>query len=234
MKDHTALISEIFPSISGEGISQGYKTVFVRFVGCNLNCVWCDTNYAKKGGESLFIDTVVKQIQKFEPIRHVFFTGGEPMLHDQFMTVVIDALAALGYFFTIKTNGSLPIASLMSIQPPNVSFAMDVKTPSSGMENRMCYENFMVLRETDELLYACANERDFQYAIDHHRLILTRYNCLARPCFSPVWSNEEEMPRVGQAWWQEMAKLFMEQGPHNGKYSLQLHKCIYGVRRRGV
>ena len=45
----TLKISEIFPSIQGEGLRQGEPTIFVRFAGCNLRCTFCDTKYAWTG-----------------------------------------------------------------------------------------------------------------------------------------------------------------------------------------
>ena len=37
--------AEIFRSIQGEGVNMGRVRTFVRFSGCNLHCVWCDTPY---------------------------------------------------------------------------------------------------------------------------------------------------------------------------------------------
>ena len=39
---------EKFISIDGEGPTAGGLSVFIRFAGCNLHCVWCDTCYAQK------------------------------------------------------------------------------------------------------------------------------------------------------------------------------------------
>ena len=34
-------LSELFPSIQGEGPAMGRPAIFVRFSNCNLNCVGC-------------------------------------------------------------------------------------------------------------------------------------------------------------------------------------------------
>ena len=40
-----ANIKEIFLSIQGEGPYIGYRQVFIRFCGCNLDCQYCDTDF---------------------------------------------------------------------------------------------------------------------------------------------------------------------------------------------
>ena len=48
-------VAEKFVSINGEGQCAGKLAAFIRFVGCNLRCSWCDTMWAngavQVGGE---------------------------------------------------------------------------------------------------------------------------------------------------------------------------------------
>ena len=41
-------VVEKFVSINGEGSKAGQLAVFIRFAGCNLDCVYCDTKWANK------------------------------------------------------------------------------------------------------------------------------------------------------------------------------------------
>jgi len=61
---HTLRITEIFPSIQGEGLRQGEPTIFVRLTGCNLNCSFCDTQYAWKGGKPHSAARIMEEIKK--------------------------------------------------------------------------------------------------------------------------------------------------------------------------
>lgn len=46
MRDHSLVVSEVFgPTHQGEGPHAGQLCAFVRLMGCNLSCSWCDTPY---------------------------------------------------------------------------------------------------------------------------------------------------------------------------------------------
>ena len=68
-------VAEIFLSLQGEGVLMGTPTVFVRFVGCNLDCAWCDTNYAKSGGVEMTVNEILDKIEHFKT-PFVSLTGG--------------------------------------------------------------------------------------------------------------------------------------------------------------
>ncbi|WMW22376.1 7-carboxy-7-deazaguanine synthase QueE [Methanolobus mangrovi] len=97
-----APISEIFCSVQGEGPYVGYRQAFVRFTGCNLNCNYCDTpveatkvcRVEKKAGSNVFqnienplsSDEVSEIVKSFSGLHSVSLTGGEPLLHAEFIS----------------------------------------------------------------------------------------------------------------------------------------------------
>ena len=43
-------VMEIFgPTIQGEGMVIGQKTMFVRTAGCDYSCAWCDSRSVREG-----------------------------------------------------------------------------------------------------------------------------------------------------------------------------------------
>jgi 7-carboxy-7-deazaguanine synthase len=100
-------ITEIFPSIQGEGLRQGEPTIFVRLSGCNLKCSFCDTKYAWKEGRSYTVDEVLGNVIKISrnyPARWVCFTGGEPLLQN--IRELARRLSAKNFKTQVETNGT--------------------------------------------------------------------------------------------------------------------------------
>ena len=113
-------IAELYPSIQGEGLLTGTKSVFVRASGCNLRCRYCDTPYAswKPEGEDLSVDEIADRVVNLA-LSHVVLTGGEPMLFAELIPLAAE-LRRLGHHVTIETAGTLylPVeCDLMSISP---------------------------------------------------------------------------------------------------------------------
>ncbi|TSA23753.1 radical SAM protein, partial [bacterium] len=72
-------LSEIFYSLQGESSYAGLPCVFVRLAGCNLRCTYCDTQYAYEPEFTLSIEDIVKEVEKYHPVKLVEITGGEPL-----------------------------------------------------------------------------------------------------------------------------------------------------------
>jgi len=90
-------IKEIFYSLQGEGQRAGEASIFIRLAGCNLNCLFCDTDWS--GGYKLSILQIEKEINKF-PCRWIVWTGGEPTL--QLTDEIISYFDFIHFFFCIS------------------------------------------------------------------------------------------------------------------------------------
>jgi organic radical activating enzyme len=136
-------VSEVFLSIQGEGVYAGEDHVFVRFHGCNLRCAFCDTPQPEAPEDSS-IRAVVDKIfdaNKGKKAKAVTITGGEPLLHTQFLKVLLPVLREKGYKIHLDTNGTLPDKAKEIIGLVDI-IAMDIKLPSST-KNRHFWEEHL-------------------------------------------------------------------------------------------
>lgn len=208
-------VTEIFFSIQGEGTRAGRPCVFVRFTGCDLRCVYCDTAYAFHGGEELTREEILRRIS-VHPCRFVLLTGGEPMLQKDLPELARELLAR-GYEVAVETHGQRPLEAL----PREVIRVVDVKTPGSG-ETTTDLAYLDALAPHDEVKFVVCSEDDFRWSeqiVRRHRLE-GRVHVL----FSPSWGKVE--PR-------ELARWVLESGL-DARLSLQVHKVIWGPDVRGV
>ncbi len=130
MTDKTK-IAEIFDSIQGEGPYIGYRQLFIRFCGCNLLCDYCDTEFDR--GEEYSIHSLVERVKTFdlEAIHSVSLTGGEPLLHYQFLKEFLPELKKLKLKIYLETNGTLAGALKTIIDYVDI-ISMDFKLDSSA------------------------------------------------------------------------------------------------------
>ena len=106
-------LSEIFCSIQGESSYAGLPCVFVRLAGCNLRCTYCDSEYSYFASFSMEIPEILKEINKFEPVKLVEVTGGEPLLQEDTFQL-LRLLAEQNQTVLLETNGSI---SLREVHP---------------------------------------------------------------------------------------------------------------------
>ena len=127
-----APLHEIFTSIQGEALFAGMQQIFIRFSGCDLGCPWCDTPeshaeppaevwcQAKPGVRGFTIDNpariddvvaVVKRILKYDEeraIHSISLTGGEPLLHAEYVSALAAMLRPFDLPIMLETNGQRP------------------------------------------------------------------------------------------------------------------------------
>lgn len=121
-----ALIKEIFQSIQGEGVYVGYKQLFIRFCGCNLDCAYCDTDFDTKNSPRYTTKEVLDIIKKHQDCHSVSLTGGEPLLHAGFLKEILPQCPLPVY---LETNATLA-GELKEIVDYIDYISADIKLPS--------------------------------------------------------------------------------------------------------
>lgn len=208
-------VTEIFYSLQGEGTRAGRPCVFVRFTGCDLRCVYCDTSHAFHGGEERSREEILAEVARF-PCRFVLLTGGEPMLQPDLPALARELLAR-GHEVAVETHGQAPLDAL----PREVIRIADVKTPGSGQPARELGW-LDGLAPHDEVKFVVTSQDDFRWSVE-----VVRSRGLEGRCailFSAVWGSVEPA---------ELARWLLESGL-DARLSLQLHKVLWGADARGV
>lgn len=107
-------IQDLFPTIQGEGPFQGSPAVFIRLGGCNLKCLWCDTDFESSNWHPSVSEIVAKVQDVTTENVHmsplVVLTGGEPLRQD--VRYLMQELFDHEYHVQVETNGIVWIDGL--------------------------------------------------------------------------------------------------------------------------
>jgi len=217
-------IAEKFISGNGEGPKAGLPAVFIRFHGCNLNCLWCDTKWASAVGgktEIMTEDEIYGYI-KDSGIKNVTLTGGEPLVN-QGIVSLIERIAVDGEFpCEIETNGSVDISAISRIGG-RVSVTLDYKLPGSGMEAFMLASNFKYLRENDAVKFVASDWNDLERASE----IIKEHDIISR---CEVYVS----PVFGAMSLEEIVRFLLYKKLNGVRLQPQIHKYIWVPDTKGV
>jgi 7-carboxy-7-deazaguanine synthase len=222
---------EIYKSIQGESSFAGLPCVFVRLAGCNLRCAWCDSEYTFSGGFKMTEDQVFAEIEKLAPLCLIEFTGGEPMLQERELILLMERLLTGGYELMIETSGERPLERV----PSAVHKIVDVKCPGSGEGGSFRLTNLESLTQRDEVKFVISDRKDYEFArafILEHALEKRAGQILLSPAFSKAPSPERSTincaldPRELVEW------MLADALP--ARLSLQIHKYVWEPQKKGV
>jgi len=119
-------IKEIFTSIQGEGPFVGYKQLFIRLCGCNLSCGYCDTDFGINNAKEYSTEELINICNKSTDCHSISLTGGEPLLHTEFIKTLGEKCNIPLY---LETNGTLT-DNLSEVIDYITYISADIKLPS--------------------------------------------------------------------------------------------------------
>ena len=164
------------------------------------------------------VNDIFEQVSPYQ-CRLVEITGGEPLIQGE-TPILVESLLDDGYELLLETNGTIDISQV----DDRCVKIVDIKCPSSDMNDKNDLENLNRLSAQDELKFVLKTREDYEYArkiIGYVELNPQKANSIN---FSPVFGHLE--PKTLSEW--------ILEDHLDVRLHLQLHKYIWGPETRGV
>ncbi|MEE3078133.1 MAG: 7-carboxy-7-deazaguanine synthase QueE [Bdellovibrionota bacterium] len=233
------LINSIYRATEGEGIQLGTPQVFVRFQGCAIGCINCDSmdTWAFEGEKMALIDVWDKiWSESLEgKIKRVSITGGDPLhpSHEPQVLELVKYLRERGWYINIEAAGTRVVDSIFD----NIDFiSFDFKTPSTGVKTRI--QNLVKLISQYPNKYqiksVIADKVDFDATVEAYNSVMAQLDLESTQpvpwVLTPCYETHEDFPMERFTQVQDMnisaGSMFRVIG--------QQHKWIYGAEKKHV
>jgi 7-carboxy-7-deazaguanine synthase len=161
----------------------------------------------------------------------VEITGGEPMLQEREVVLLMQRLLDDGYTVLLETSGERPLERV----PAAVVKIVDVKCPDSGEGDTFLVENLETLSSRDEIKFVLSSRADYDFA----REFTQRHNLAGRVnavLFSPAFRKDATGARDSSHCLldpQELAEWMIADNVP-ARLGLQIHKFIWDPAVKGV
>lgn len=232
----TLLINSIYRATEGEGIHIGMPQIFVRFQGCHIGCVNCDTKetWEFDPAFTMGLDDVMEKVETLSQniIKRVSITGGDPLhpSHVPSLIKLIDELKARNYFVNIEAAGTRIVKEVFD----KVDFvSYDFKTPSTEVKTskELLYKFLLDYGAKAQIKAVVADKKDFEATYDAFHFVRTQEKAPIAPwCLTPCYEPGEAFPMNR---FQQVVQL-------NENFGLpfrvigQQHKWMYGPEVKHV
>jgi 7-carboxy-7-deazaguanine synthase len=237
-------VMEIFgPTIQGEGMVIGQKTMFVRTAGCDYSCSWCDSSFTwdgtgKDDTKMMLAEEIWEELRKLggAGFSHVTISGGNPALLKN-LANLITLLKKNDIKICLETQGSKWQDWFLEID----ELTLSPKPPSSKMVTDFTILDSIIkkLEEKDSsnrvsLKVVIFDEHDYEYA----KGVYLRYPTI--PFYLQVGNddittsdNQELISRLLSKYDWLINKVMEDPEFSNVRVLPQLHTYLWG-NKRGV
>jgi 7-carboxy-7-deazaguanine synthase len=233
------VVNSIYMATEGEGIHIGTPQIFVRFQGCSIGCLNCDSKETwdfDAAGLSLeqVLNEVETQAGKYPyRIKRVSITGGDPLhpKHAPQVEALAMELKKRGYYINLEAAGTRVLDSLFD----SIDFiSFDFKTPSTGVKTniKLLEKVFVQYASKAQIKSVIADKKDFEFTYDTYMSLQQKHEySLTTPwVLTPCYEPGEEFPK----------ERFIEVINFNEAYGSpfrvigQQHKWIHGPNKQNV
>lgn len=237
-------VMEVFgPTIQGEGMVIGQKTMFVRTAGCDYSCSWCDSAFTwdgtgKEDIKMMAAEEIWTELKRIggNSFSYVTLSGGNPALFKN-LRGLIEILKTNNIKVCLETQGSKWQDWFFEID----ELTFSPKPPSSKMETNFSILDSIIERLTKNdfeqhvsLKVVVFNNQDYEYA----KNVYQRYPGI--PFFLQVGNdriteNDDYVlfKHLIQKYQWLIDKTMMDETFTNVKVLPQLHTFVWG-NKRGV
>jgi len=232
-------INSIYLGTEGEGVHVGTPQVFVRFQGCTVGCVNCDSKDTwefktiVREWDIIDILSEVHKVGHLGKIKRVSITGGDP-LHPKNVPAVLElaiALKKLGYYLNLEAAGTRIVEDVFA-QMDFIS--IDFKTPSTQVVTKAETLTEMHLKYPGrfQIKAVIADDLDFHATLKVREEVRTLVGRETQEpwVLTPCYNLQEEFPKIR---FQEIVNLNEEAGAPFRVIGQQ-HKWIHGPDKKFV
>lgn len=248
---HEIALINIFASINGEGYASGKPTVFIRTMGCNLRCSFCDTKecWTKNHFNVVYPERTdfmwmtakeifdkVEELEKGWKHKSICLTGGEPLMlenTDFMLYELLPLFVEAKYDIGIETDGGIDYSRYKETfgdskvinangDREGITIIADYKLPHSKMTSLMIKQNFEIYSETDLVKMVISDDEADWRELDW---IVNESNTKASIYLSPCF-GEVTMSRIPE--------YVMKHADKTIRAQIQVHKIFWDVATKDV
>ena len=230
-------VNSIYRATEGEGIFLGTPQVFIRYQGCSVGCLNCDSKdtWSFRGGEILTTQMVIDKCKDegfSNRRRRVSITGGDPLdkEHSASVKELVKSLKVEGAWINIEAAGDKYNDDIFNL----VDFiSFDVKTPSTGVAVDRSILKKVIQKFSHKLQIKSVvfDETDFKFIKslkDSFSELIDRNQI--QWIITPVFNYGEDYP-------QNRVQEIIDWNDYNGasfRVISQQHKWIHGPNKKFI
>ncbi|MBL7664455.1 MAG: 7-carboxy-7-deazaguanine synthase QueE [Bacteriovoracaceae bacterium] len=226
-------INSIYLATEGEGVHLGTPQIFVRFQGCNIGCVNCDSKdtWEFQDSSARPIEMVMAQIHAAGKVKRVSITGGDP-LHPKILPGVMEVALRLkreGYYVSLEAAGTRIVDELFDLID-YVNF--DFKTPSTGVKTStdLIVKLAQKFPGKFQLKAVIADQADFHATVRAYEAVAEKVSMDFPWCLTPCYEPNEPLPLER---FQQVVEMNQTQGAYFRVIGQQ-HKWLFGPDKKQV